>query len=94
MKRKITKKDYHRNGICGEGFHVGIIRDEDGSKKLFVTFPEYDMEVINEEERVIEGNCRTAILDLKLLKDEVIEFMENGWRGDHYHTQIIEAINE
>lgn len=71
--------DYHRNGICGIGFHVGIVKDSDGSKKLIIQFEN-------------QTGC-TAVLDLELLKQENIKFGENSWRGDQYES-IFKALVE
>lgn len=73
----ILAADYHRNGVSGRGFYVGIIRDEDGSRKLIIDFP---------------GNeCRTAVLDLdKAAEGNIFTHPTDGhpggnaWRGDHY----------
>ena len=88
MKRKIVKKDYHRNGICGEGFHVGIIKDDDGSSKLFVHFPNNDKEGYMTK----KGAVRTAILDVDLVGKKEISFGVNSWRGDHYHDLIQDEL--
>ena len=84
----IVKHDYHRNGIGGYPFHVGIITDGDGTTKVFVHFEE------TEEEAKAPGwqNPRTAILDVDLLAKGVIEFGENSHRGDQYSTQIEDHI--
>jgi len=70
---KVIKKDWHRNGVGGEPFTVAIIRDDDGSKKLVVMFGAKD---------------HTAVLDLELLAESVIEFGKNSYRGDHYEAQL------
>jgi hypothetical protein len=69
---KLLSASYHRNGIMGDGFHVGIFEDTDGSKKLFVDF----------------GEDRFAVLDIAKIADGDIEFGSNSWRGDHYWTTI------
>lgn len=69
---EIVKKAYHRNGIAGEGFMVAIANDEDG-QKLVIQFRE-------------EGH--TAVFDLNLLKNDVIEFGENSFRGDVVGSDI------
>ena len=86
--RKVTDSDYHRNGVVGEGFYVGIIRDDDGTDKLFVTFADYD------EEGYLDPTCayrnpKTAILDLGLLAEKKIAFGLNSYRGDRYHDLIM-----
>lgn len=77
MTHKLIEASYHRNGVCGEGFHVAIVESEiepgDIRKMLCVTFS-------NEMEAV-----RTAVFDLALLEKGNIRFTENSWRGDHWH---------
>ena len=87
---KISKIDYHRNGICGEGFHVGIIQDDDGSDKLFIHFANYDDEGYLKK----DGPVRTAILDVDLVAKREIAFCVNSWRGDHYNDMIQDALIE
>ena len=89
-ERKVTDSDYHRNGVAGEGFFIGIIRDEDGTDKLFITFADYD------EEGYLDStaycNPKTAILDLDLLAERKIAFGLNSWRGDQYHHVIMDHL--
>ena len=87
----IIQLSYHRNGVCGDGFYTGIIKTEDDERKVFTHFPDH-----NEQGEIINGdNVRTAILDLDILKEkEETRFMENSWRGDHYHDFIVDAIRE
>jgi hypothetical protein len=79
MQLELVKLDYHRNGICGQGFWVAIANetDEDGEKsqKLIIRFPDVDKEV---------GAVVCSVLDLGLLNKRIIEFGRNSWRGDHY----------
>tara|TARA_R110002167_G_scaffold331485_1_gene538149 strand:+ start:372 stop:692 length:321 start_codon:yes stop_codon:yes gene_type:complete len=88
---EIIQLSYHRNGVCGDGFYTGIIKTEDDERKVFTHFPDH-----NEQGEIINGdNVRTAILDLDILKEkEETRFMENSWRGDHYHDFIVDAIRE
>ena len=80
----IESFDHHRNGVCGYPFHVGILTDEDGSRKVFVHFEETEAEV----NAYGWQNPRTAILDIDTLADGVIDFGVNSYRGDHYTDQI------
>lgn len=77
---KVRKIAYHRNGICGTGFHA-ITFSTDKEKGTFVAtvFPE-------------RGNV--AVFQLDLLGQEVIEFGKNSWRGDHFEDQLRDAIRE
>ena len=83
---EIESFEHHRNGICGYPFHVGLITDKDGSRKVFVHFEQTEREV----EEHGSQNPRTAILDIDKLNDGVIDFGINSYRGDHY-TDKIEA---
>ena len=85
---KISKIDFHRNGVCGEGFYVGLIKDEDKSTKLFVHFPEYDKDGYMKNGDYV----RTAILDADLVGEHKTEFMVNSWRGDHYHDLVVDKV--
>ena len=95
---KIKTLNYHRNGVCGEGFYTGILNDSI-SKKLFVYFPNID-----KDGRVTKTNpdetvwnflpIRTAILDAELVGENITEFGENSWRGDHYSDAIFDAIKK
>jgi hypothetical protein len=67
-KGKIIAKDYHRNGVCGNGFSVGIVREGKG-RKVIVCFP---------------GEGNTAVLDIGMLAEGNVTFGENSWRGDVY----------
>ena len=73
---KIMKADSHRNGVGGEPFNVAIV-EEDGRKMLVVMFGEQYF---------------TAAFDLDLLKEDVIEFGDNSWRGDHYDRELREPL--
>lgn len=73
---------YHRNGICGEGFHVVTFTDErdgdvSGRKMVAVVF---------------EHIMATAVFDRELLGQGVIAFMENSYRGDHFDAELRSAI--
>tara|TARA_R110000787_G_C13221861_1_gene426257 strand:- start:138 stop:506 length:369 start_codon:yes stop_codon:yes gene_type:complete len=80
---KVIKAASHRNGICGDPFDVGIIEDarDTGVPKrmLVIQFDENDL---------TGNNCMTAVLDMDLLNDNVIEFGKNSWRGDNYHDEF------
>ena len=79
---------HHRNGIGGYPFHVGILTDDDGSRKVFIHFEETE----REREELGMPNPRTAILDIALLSKGVVKFGVNSWRGDLYTEGIKEHI--
>ena len=72
------KIDHHRNGVSGQPFYIGIIRDADNSKKLIIQF---------------DDSRDTAVLDMGLLKKDIIEFGVNSWRGDLYQERFRAMIN-
>jgi len=80
---KVLDLAYHRNGICGEGFNVGIVEQE-GRRMVVVRFsPEDDARV---------GAVLCAALDIDLLAQNEIRFGINSWRGDHFADAMDEAI--
>ena len=87
MKIKPLKVAYHRNGVCGEPFHVVLFdKEEDGQTDRMVAVRFSDGEG--------EGfkNPRIAVLDIALLYESVIEFGDNSFRGDHFVDDIDQAI--
>lgn len=81
--------DYHRNGVSGLGFHVGIVQERDGEEvrdMLVIRFPK--------EADKVTGNVVCAAFDLAKLADKDIRFGHNSWRGDYYHAIMDEAINK
>jgi hypothetical protein len=70
---------YHRNGICGLGFHVAIIQEDDGDgprEMLVIRF--------SKESDKDTGQVVCAAFDLKLLDVRDIAFGSNSWRGENY----------
>lgn len=76
---------YHRNGVCGQGFYVGIVKDEAGRDMLVVRFPK--------ESDKATGAVHCAAFDLAQLDKREIAFGLNSWRGDHYSDAMDEAID-
>jgi predicted 3-demethylubiquinone-9 3-methyltransferase (glyoxalase superfamily) len=82
---KVKQLDYHRNGVEGLEFYVGIVQDEN-REMLVIRFPkEADKET---------GSVVCAAFDLALLDKREIKFLNNSWRGDHYHEIMDKAIQE
>jgi hypothetical protein len=95
---KILEADHHRNGVMGEGFYVGIIKDNDGSRKLVVFFPEY---ADADGETLAAHQARVAVLDLDLAATGNIYMHpteehagDNAWRGDRYGNAARDLIAE
>jgi hypothetical protein len=92
MKIKLIKTDYHRNGICGDGFTVSIFDwdglDERGKKDE----PKQRMVAIDFGEI---GQCPFAVFNLAELANGNIDFGRgNSWRGDHFAGPVREAIKQ
>ena len=83
MKLDIAKTAYHRNGICGEGFHAITFRWKDegnGQHRHMVA-------ILFEE----QGQC--AVLDIdELTKDNIGFAQGNSWRGDHFEPDLRETL--
>ena len=73
---KVLKQDHHRNGVGGAPFDVVLFKHE-GEKFLAIVFD--------------EPGC-VAVLGFDKLKQEVIEFGENSWRGDWFEDALREVI--
>ena len=77
-KIKIIKISHHRNGICGEGFHVATFKwkDDNGEPRHMVGI-------------IFEAANYCAILDIDETAKDNIEFAHgNSWRGDHFEDNI------
>lgn len=74
---KIIKQSHHRNGISGSPFKIGIIEDDDKSRKLIIDFDSNN-----------KLNPFIAVLDMDLLSKNIIEFGLNSWRGDLYEDLL------
>lgn len=79
MKITVTQVAYHRNGICGEGFHAVLFTDAEHGPMVGVVFDE-------------RGQC--AVLQVPKLSDPAIgvRFGLNSWRGDNYEDALRKAI--
>ena len=81
-KIKLHKTAHHRNGVGGVPFDVTIFQDLDEGKTML------GIQFDNDDEPF------TAVFDFDLLKNDVIEFFDNSWRGDVYHGPLKELIKE
>jgi len=80
VKMRVVKLTYHRNGVGGMPFYVGIVKDEK-SRKVVIRFKDLDSLV---------GNIMCVALDVDMLNRNNIE--DNAWRGEYYVRLIDEAI--
>ena len=80
---KIRTIAYHRNGVCGNGFHVVLFDYKQGRHWLRMCAT------------VFEELGSIAVLDLNLTNKGNVAFANgNSWRGDHYEPVIRKAIAE
>jgi hypothetical protein len=89
-KQEVREMAYHRNGVSGMGFYVGIVheKDEDGEERdmLVVRFPK--------ESDKKAGAVMCAVFDIAKLNNRDIEFGSNSWRGDYYHATMDKEIDK
>lgn len=86
---KVKKLDYHRNGVCGLGFHVAIVEDRSDGEKRDMLVVRFSKEADKETGAVV---C--AAFDLAKLDEREIRFFYNSWRGDHYNAVVDSAIEK
>tara|TARA_Y100001938_G_scaffold105117_1_gene143456 strand:- start:580 stop:1020 length:441 start_codon:yes stop_codon:yes gene_type:complete len=91
---RVSSIDYHRNGVCGEGFFTGFVYcPEQKRELLFVHFPDPETKNPTTDSTHWEP-VRTAILDPDLVAEKNVEFGQNSWRGDYYHEACKEGAEE
>lgn len=83
---KILKSAYHRNGVGGRPFYVYLVEGEVGDsvplgKTLVVRF-------CGNTDEGDKGTMDCAAFDMSLLRDDVIEFGVNSWRGDRVSCEL------
>lgn len=78
--RKVKVEDvaYHRNGICGEGFHVVTFRD--GKDPMIAV--------------VFETPGQVAVLNREQVGAGIITFGVASFRGDVYEADMRKAIEK
>lgn len=77
---KLIKCDHHRNGITGIPFFIGIVKDDLNKNKLIIQF---------------DGDLNyTSVLDLDLLKKDIIEFGKNSFKSEIYADDFNRLANE
>ena len=89
-KVRVLEADYHRNGSVAEGFYVGIIEDEDGTRKLVIDFDQKGYIAVLDLDEAANGN-------IYMHRDGDREGTGgNAWRGDHYYAagEAIKKLNE
>jgi len=86
-KLDVDEISYHRNGICGLGFYVAVVKEKEGGetrKMLVIRFPNIDQKA---------GAVVCAAFDLAKLAKHDIKFGSNSYRGDHYSEVMDDVIN-
>ena len=72
------KISHHRNGVCGNPFSVGIVKKSlENQKEQTFLIVQFD-----------QSKESTAVFDLDLLKQGIIEFGKNSWRGDQFADEF------
>jgi hypothetical protein len=83
MKIKLVQCEYHRNGICGLGFHAILFDWKDGKMKRRM------LATLSHE----PGAC--AVLEVAPLSTEVgVKFGTNSWRGDDFEKELRRLVKE
>lgn len=81
MSQKLKICDYHRNGVSGRSFKVGIVNEQaDGQQRRMLVIRPYDADD--------KDGVECYVFDLDKLAQGEIRFFHNSWRGDHYHEQF------
>lgn len=73
----IERVAYHRNGICGNGFHAITFRQLDNTPMMGVVFEE-------------PGNI--AVFNRELAGAGNLDFYTNSWRGDEFEQALRQAV--
>lgn len=88
----VEAADYHRNGIAGAGFFVGIVNDEETGRMLVINFPdEYGTTAVLNLDEAQKGNIYMHPEEGKPGTGN------NAWRGDrlgHKYNKAIAAAVE
>lgn len=86
MTRPIIAADYHRNGVGGTGFYVGLVGEADKSQKLVVFFPEGG----STDDTPKGYQTRIAVVDVDMAARGDVQFGSNSWRGaDQYQDEAL-----
>ena len=84
MVNKILQIDRHRNGVFGEPFCI----------VEFESDPEGEGETLRMVAIVFDAPMHTAVLSVNGLANGNIAFAQgNSWRGDHFDSELRQAIN-
>jgi len=79
MRIKVQAVAYHRNGMCGEGFHV-------------VTFKWCRRDMVGV---VFDGRGRVAVLDTaETSKGNIAMGAGNSWRADDFELELRAAVRK
>lgn len=88
MSYEVLHADYHRNGVGGAGFFVGLVHDSEEQRDFLVTwFPQYEedgdtLQKFQENIAVIDpAQAATGNVYMHPTGDQP---GGNAWRGDHY----------
>jgi len=92
VKIELVAHDYHRNGICGEGFRPILFdwkdADDSGETRRMLAI------LLSKETQDELGTVPCFVLDVDMVANGNIRFFENSWRGDHFSDALRTAIAE
>ena len=83
MNIDVNEVAFHRNGICGEGFHaIRFTYAPDGKPEHFLAI-------------VFDTTGQCAVIGIDRLSEMGVRFAEgNSWRGDYFEHELREAIKK
>ena len=87
----IEKVEYHRNGVCGEPFFVINFKCVKVGEMVGIVFAKYNED---HNKYFLDMNPKVAVFEREKLGEGIIEFGQNSFRGDHYSSYLVYAINQ
>jgi len=90
MDIQVKSMDSHRNGICGQPFHVVLFdwKDDDTGQMRHMLGIE-----LGEEAQTDLGLAPTFVLDVDMAAAGNVKIFENSWRGDTFTDALRKAID-
>ncbi len=89
MVKKILGVTYHRNGICGEPFHLVLFDSTEGEKTLLGILPAST----GEQGRCFVLEPAAISTDLAARKIEACAFGAGSFRGDNFERELRQAVS-
>lgn len=91
---EVEHVDWHRNGVSGQGFYVGIVNDAEEGRMLVIDFGSDDSEANQHRTCVAVLNLDKAAAGNIYMhpRENVKDSGGNAWRGDQMGDRYIPAI--